>query len=50
MGGNERPRERKATKRNGKQKANNTIVEMVITHFKDYSNNNNEMKEVLTGL
>ena len=34
-GGSERPEGRKAAKRKSKQKASNTVVEMVITHFKD---------------
>jgi len=45
VGGSERPQERKA-----KQKANNTIMELVTIHFKDYSIGNNETKQVSKGL
>ena len=49
-GGNERPQGKKVTKRKSKQKANNTVVEIVTTHFKEDWATKNDPKEVLKGL
>jgi len=49
-GGSERPEGRKAAKRKSKQKASNTVVEMVTTHFKDYNATNNDYAQSLKGL
>jgi len=49
-GGSQRPEGRKAANRNSKQKASNTVVEMVSTHFKDYNTTNNDSAQSLKGL
>jgi len=49
-GGNERLEGRKAVKRKSKQKANNTVVEMVTTHFKEDRATKSDKQEMLKGL
>ena len=34
-------------KRKGKEKANNTVVELVTSHFKEFSTTNNDMIKII---
>ena len=49
-GGSEGLEGRKAAKRKSRQNANNIVVEMVTTHFKEDRATKNDSKEVLKGL
>ena len=40
MGGSDWPEEWKVVNRKGKEKAKNTVVELVTCHLKDFSTNN----------
>ena len=46
MGGSERPKGRKVTKRRLKEKANNTVVDLVTTKTKSLISANTNMSEV----
>ena len=50
MGGSERPKGRKATKRTLKEMTNSTVVDLVTTQLKALSNSNSEMSKMLQDL
>ena len=50
MGGSDQPNRRKAAKRKEKEKANNTVVELVTSHFKEFSTTNNEISQMFKDL
>ena len=50
FGGGDRLEGKKPAKRKGKEKADNTIVKLVISHFKDFSTNISEMMQIFKDL
>ena len=50
VGGSGRLEGRKVSKRRGKEKDKNTIVELVTGHFKEFNTTNNEMTQIVKDL
>jgi len=46
MGVSGRPEGRKAVQRKGREKPNNTIVDLVTNHFKELSTNNTKLMQI----
>ena len=46
MGGNGRPKGRKAVKKRFKEEANNTVVDLVTTQLKELSSSNSDMSKM----